>query len=158
MKMNITFDNGFNFWELSKDEFVQSLHDYGYDEGKLLADGSTVRRLLLIALYPDLSDSSTILAEGFDKAIVYSHYDYLASDGLAFLQLKEGETERYFGMGQEPSQLYVGPYDRERILQAAKRCDGEFDLDPEAVEAYLEDLEARPEFAPPDLVGIFISM
>lgn len=157
--MQITYD-GFSFWELTADEFLQNLEEYDCRRGKVLARKSTAASVLLVAVDPEGEMQGFLRLEGFDRVTSYAQNGYLTSDGLAFLKAEAGNTARYFGIGQEPIEVYVGTYDRGRILAAAEEVveEGYCDLNVEEMESCLDQLETRPGFVRPDVIGIFVTM
>ncbi len=152
--------DGFSFQEIGVNEFLEGIKDYGCHGGKVLACKPTAKSVLLVAVDPEGELQGFLRMEDFDRVTMYAQYGYLTSDGLAFLKAEAGNTVRYFGIAQEPIEVYVGPYNRERILAAAEEAAEEegFDFNVEAWESCLDQLEARSGFVRPDVIGIFVTM
>jgi hypothetical protein len=155
--MQITFNDGLFFGELTEQEFIDGLVQEGYstEDGKLLADNN-VKSLLVVAVMPDLNDGGRLFAQDFDKVVVYSQYDHITSDGLSFLEFTQGDAKRYFWVGQEPMEVYVGSYNKKEILSAAEEYAEENDYSPRSFLKYVSQFV--PNSVVPDMVCIYISM
>ncbi len=152
--------DGFNFQEIGVNEFLEGIKDYGCHGGKVMACKPNKNSILLVAVDPEGELQDFLRLEGFDRVTTYAQHGYLTSDGLAFLKAEAGDNVRYFSIGQEPIEMYVGSYNRGRILAAVEEAAEEegFDFDVNTWESCLDQLEAAPNFKRPDVVGVFVTM
>lgn len=158
--MQTVIYDGFSFQEIGVNEFLEGIKDYGCHDGKVMACKPTANSVLLVAVDPEGELQGFLRLEGFDRVTMYAQYGYLTSDGLAFLKAETGDSARYFSIGQEPIEIYAGSYNRGRILAAAEEAAEEegFDFDVDAWKSCLDQLETRPGFVRPNVIGIFVTM
>lgn len=111
--MKVIISDDLYFEELDKEEFQIWIQGR---EGQMLASREA-SMLIIVSVYPDLEDGAYLVIEDFDEVVSYPDFDFLTSDSQTYLAARKGKQYRYFAIANEPEQVYLGPYDRDKIIE-----------------------------------------